>query len=863
MSASLQQITPANMIHKVFELTQVVEKLPLVIECMACYDNKLILGINSGRILIYQLDINQLVSQKLDVTLDMSISATKKPIQQLEAIQRFNILIALFDSQLHIFDLEKFHLQNSIAKTKGSTLFATSESKDGKLLRLCVASRKRLQFFYTLLPMNGSKSTGQFMELTSDLELNDTPRTMEFTKDDLIVFSMKKDYFYYELNTNLGATTAVSVSSSSSSNNLQQIGANKQLEARFSTGTRLLDPLCQKLHNDFIALGVDDNKTIIYDSKGKPYLEYPIIWSTSPSIVCSVGYYLIGILPSSNCAEIVTIEPDSMSAQIVDFGSALSPMQQQQQQHHLGQQLERGSSNSLSSSASSSFFNSAMAPVLSATSNFLTSTNTSVPQTDRLKILQSNGNSVCYIATQQNVYCLTAIKINEQLEQAIRYKNYELGLNLIASQKRFNQTPTWYINKRKNDDKVNPKEKIPLLAPFFSLKPMYNDIDDVLDRKIQSLNALNEFCVKKKFSDALHLFQLMKTDPSHLIAFIPGLLPDAYRTKLRLDEYYPTLSPIEMADAISSLIDYLQFKRNEVLKENKPLNDPTNFSLIPLIDGRPVLKTRTQLLQIIDTTLLKCYLKTNDSLVPFFLRRENSFLHLEESERLLLQHNKMSELIILYEKKEEHVRALDLLITESTKMSSPLYGQKFLIKYLKKIGNKNLNLIFKYAKNAIEMDAESGLQIFMDNSIEMDDILLKRATAKQNIKKSNNNNNSISRLKVNGGGGGSENGIISFLSQSQSQSQSQTNDSKSLNRQKGSLSLRSVTTPNNDMILDEDEEILKSLDHTAVYTFLDEQIEPKDKSDNLVRIYLQVIHSNKISLFLIKKNKKLTKIELY
>ena len=90
------------------------------------------------------------------------------------------------------------------------------------------------------------------MELTSDLELNDLAKNLKFTKDNLIVFSMRKDYYYYEL------------PSSSSA------GA-KQPETRFSTGTRQIEPLCEKLHNEFFALGVDENKTIIYDTKGNKF----------------------------------------------------------------------------------------------------------------------------------------------------------------------------------------------------------------------------------------------------------------------------------------------------------------------------------------------------------------------------------------------------------------------------------------------------------------------------------------------------------------------------------------------------------------------------------------------------------------
>ncbi len=239
----------ANLSHKAFDLITLIDKLPLQIECMTCYDNMLILGTSCGRLLIYEVKINELTPSKFELDLKKSIPPTKKPIQQLESIRSFDILIAMFDSQLHVFDLDKFQLQYSINKTKGCTLFATSISNDQKLLRLCVACKKKLQFYYVNIL---SQKTSQFMELVSDLELNDTPRNLKLTKDNLVVFSLRKDYYYYEL-----PTTSATVNSA---------GTLKQPETRFSTGTRQIDPLCEKLHNEFFALGVDENKTVIKNS---------------------------------------------------------------------------------------------------------------------------------------------------------------------------------------------------------------------------------------------------------------------------------------------------------------------------------------------------------------------------------------------------------------------------------------------------------------------------------------------------------------------------------------------------------------------------------------------------------------------
>lgn len=271
----------------------------------------------------------------------------------------------------------------------------------------------------------------------------------------------------------------------------------------------------------------------------------------------------------------------------------------------------------------------------------------------------------------------------------------------------------------------------------------------------------------------------------------------------------------ELEDAIENLIDYLQFKRNEYLKEGKPLNDPSNFLLTPLIENRPVLKTRFQILQIIDTTLLKCYLKTKENLVPFFLRRDQSFFHLEESERLLQQHNKISELVILYEKKEAHEKAFTLLTAESTKTSSPLVGQKFLIDYMKKLGNRNIGLILQYAKGVIEADADRGMKIFTGDLIKIDEILSRRARHKE--KNFAKKNSSVSNIKsVIGNEEWTHRlSVLLKINQEDREGTGAENSRKTL--LKNELNIED----------DEDDEQLKTLDREQVCMFLKEKIDPK------------------------------------
>lgn len=306
------------------------------------------------------------------------------------------------------------------------------------------------------------------------------------------------------------------------------------------------------------------------------------------------------------------------------------------------------------------------------------------------------------------------------------------------------------------------------------------------------------------------------------IQILKGLLPDAYRNKLKFDEFYPVLDAKELEEAIERLIDYLQSKRGTFIKEIKELNEAKaqEFVLTPLIENRLVLKTRKQILQIIETTLLKCYLKTKENLVPIFLRTcDKDHLHLEEAERLLKQHNKISELIILYEKKEEHEKALCLLVNESTKNSSPLFGQTHLIGYMKRLGNKNIELIFKYAKGVIEVDACKGLSVFVGDSVRVDKTLARRASEKEKH---------FHKKKV------SSSNILAFPSLP-----SNTYDlfiaGRSNDRQYGASADSARQSKKNEHGFEADDDVddvndlngPKFLDHAEVCSFLKEKIEPK------------------------------------
>lgn len=197
-------------------------------------------------------------------------------------------------------------------------------------------------------------------------------------------------------------------------------------------------------------------------------------------------------------------------------------------------------------------------------------------------------------------------------------------------------------------------------------------------------------------------FEKAKIDPYDVIRLFPSLVPEPKNT---IDDgtvptaSMPKLEDDELENALMALIEFLTQAR---AREN--VNN----------------KSSSSLLAIIDTTLLKCYLQTNDALVAPLLRLNQC--HLEESEKTLKKYNKLSELIILYDGKGKHKKALNLLKEQANIKDSVLYGPKRTIAYLQTLGESNLPLIFEFANWVLTEDPLEGLRIFTDELIAVESL---------------------------------------------------------------------------------------------------------------------------------------------
>uniref|UniRef100_A0A8C6L4Q0 VPS39 subunit of HOPS complex n=1 Tax=Nothobranchius furzeri TaxID=105023 RepID=A0A8C6L4Q0_NOTFU len=298
----------------------------------------------------------------------------------------------------------------------------------------------------------------------------------------------------------------------------------------------------------------------------------------------------------------------------------------------------------------------------------------------RPRFITSAGSDIVYIASNHFVWRLVPVSIATQIRQLLQDKQFELALQLA---------------KMKDDSDGDKKQQI---------------------HHIQNLYAFNLFC-QKKFDDSMQGFAKLGTDPTHVIGLYPDLLPSDYRKQLHYPNPLPTLSGAELERAHLALIDYLTQKRSHLVKQ---LNDSDPSTTSPLMEGTPTIKSRRKLLQIIDTTLLKCYLHTNVALVSPLLRLENNHCHIEESEYVLKKAHKYSELIILYEKKGLHQKALQVLLDQSTKANSPLKGHERTVQYLQRLGAENLGIIFEFSPWVLKMCPEDGLKIFTEDLTEVE-----------------------------------------------------------------------------------------------------------------------------------------------
>lgn len=214
--------------------------------------------------------------------------------------------------------------------------------------------------------------------------------------------------------------------------------------------------------------------------------------------------------------------------------------------------------------------------------------------------------------------------------------------------------------------------------------------------EIQRIHGFHLFH-KRSFEAAFTIFADTDIHPQQVIGLFTTLASDDIRAKYT----YP-FEPIELfkdqlEDALLALVAYLSAKRSEMTK----LSDPG--------DETQRLK-RQALNEILDTTLLKCYVEVKPAMVSSLLRLQNC-CNIFESEKILKDKAMFAELVTLYNSRKMHIQALDLLMKNKDR-PGPLKGLEPTVSYLQRLGPEHIEYILEFSKWVLKADKDAGFAIF-------------------------------------------------------------------------------------------------------------------------------------------------------
>lgn len=116
--------------------------------------------------------------------------------------------------------------------------------------------------------------------------------------------------------------------------------------------------------------------------------------------------------------------------------------------------------------------------------------------------------------------------------------------------------------------------------------------------------------------------------------------------------------------------------------------------------------------------MLRACVKSNDPTIYDLLGGPNR-CNLKESIKILTNAERTADLVRLYKTKGMHQKALDILTNLGKNRGT---GTTELITYLKSLGKDQLDLILKYSVWALETTPAEGIELFMENRYEEDEL---------------------------------------------------------------------------------------------------------------------------------------------
>ncbi|ORX60430.1 hypothetical protein DM01DRAFT_320588 [Hesseltinella vesiculosa] len=313
-----------------------------------------------------------------------------------------------------------------------------------------------------------------------------------------------------------------------------------------------------------------------------------------------------------------------------------------------------------------------------------------VQQIDLANAKFLNQGKLVYVATTTQIWRLTPYSFSSQLDQLVEKHAYEEAVSLLE------QIDAVLVD--------NKDEKLRMIRTAYAHDLFVHGEYDAAMDLFQSLDTPSEEVIRLYPSIISgKLANDNDDDDQHLLDPDSPLSPPNRKSTTNNTNPKSTaasstkepvpLTGIHLHDAITCLVHFLADRRQKLVKRLQAKASSAENGLDQFLTEAT----------LVDTTLMKAYMMTNDALVGPLLRVHNH-CDVEECETILLEKKKFKEMVDLLGQQAE----------------GPLRGVLPTIRYLQRLGLDHFDLVLHYSQWVLTTDPALGMDIFIDDLAEVD-----------------------------------------------------------------------------------------------------------------------------------------------
>ncbi|KAK9476162.1 hypothetical protein V1514DRAFT_337749 [Lipomyces japonicus] len=711
---------------------------------------KLFLGFSTGAVKVFEDQFLETVQDDPTPTptqqaqLIASIdNVSKKPIEQIGVLEEANVLVILSADYVFLYDLSTLKLQERLHRTKGAVVFATSSELEfsqphaflnaqnkpsrqqilANVSRLAIVVKRKLHCYeWQGVELIGSR----------EISITDRPRSINFIKPDKVLCGSVVDYFIVNISSSTvsqafaagkpvgpidGALAGVAA-------NIGDIANSASRRNGLALATRLQSDNLILLVNEFSSVLLSPDTDSFVKRSNKPRIQfrdvpsrlaysYPYILSLtanmkrleirSPStfsLLQSINFPSLSFITEGNHPYVATAR-QVWKLRLFPFNGQIQTLVEKNHLEEAIKLLEVLDDTYISNRTETlRELKMKKAEELFAKGKFSRSMTifctVSAPPKRVLSLFPSQVSGIVHDED------------NNVNNKDITTKPPDIKNDDTSKQKPADDNASLTDSLKENQQ----KQDLEVFNRF--LRPSGNVQDNSSSPARSSTTGAETMSLTDSFANFLSFGKSSKGPSSEVDTSSIFSRPDDLQGKSLQKSVRCLL--IYLIDARRKLARLLSVEAGQVTKEDFDLvnDDGTNIAAF----GNDL----TYEAEVVDTALLRSYMLVNPALVGPLVRLPNQ-CNANVVQEQLLQNNKYLDLIDFYFTKKLHEKSLKLLKRlgeENTVIE--FSGPEPTVKYIKRLGQNDLELIFEYAQWPISCDEKYAEQIFMASTEESESL---------------------------------------------------------------------------------------------------------------------------------------------